>query len=112
MTAILRQADDTAAFLLELAVYASAARLGLTRRRLPRPARWAAAVGLVAGYAGLWAVFGAPGALVPLHGAGRAVLDVLWFGSAAAALFATGLRRTAVVFAALYVLTAAVHLAL
>ncbi|MFD9127753.1 YrdB family protein [Kitasatospora sp. NPDC059571] len=107
-----RTADDTLAFALELAVYAAVAAYGLTRRGLPRWGRWPAALALVAGWAGLWAVFGAPGAAVPLHGAARAALDLLWFGSAAAALVAMGRRRPAVVFAALYVLTTAVHLAL
>ncbi|WP_188308666.1 YrdB family protein [Streptomyces sp. CBMA123] len=104
-------ADDTLAFLLELSVYAAAVRFALTRRAA-RPARWALALALPAGYAAVWALFGAPGATVPLHGAPRAVLDLVWFGSAAVLLRATNLRRTAVVFAVAYLLTTAVHLTL
>ncbi|MFB7905961.1 YrdB family protein [Kitasatospora sp. NPDC056076] len=111
MTALLRTADDALAFLLELAVYAAAVRFALTRRTT-RPARWALALALPAGYVAVWALFGAPGAQVPLHGAARAVLDLVWFGSAAVLLRSTGLRRTAVVFALGYLLTTAVHLAL
>ncbi|MFI9365205.1 DUF2568 domain-containing protein [Kitasatospora sp. NPDC053057] len=104
-------ADDTLALLLELAAYAAAVRFGLTRRAA-RPARWALALALPAGYVVVWALFGAPGATVPLHGVGRVVLDLLWFGSAAVLIWATGLRRTAVVFAVAYLLTTAVHLML
>jgi hypothetical protein len=111
MTSVLRMADDAVALVLELAVYAAAVRFGLTRR-VARPARWALALALVSGYVVVWALFGAPGATVPLHGAARAVLDLVWFGSAAVLLRATRLRRTAVVFAMTYLLTTAVHLML
>jgi hypothetical protein len=107
----LRMIDDTLAFLLELSVYAAAVRFGLTRR-VARPARWALALVLLVGYIAVWALFGAPGATVPLHGVGRAVLDLVWFGSAPVLLWATSLRRTAVVFAVAYLLTTAVHLML
>ncbi|MFF2079050.1 YrdB family protein [Kitasatospora sp. NPDC058162] len=111
MTGVLRTVDDALALLLELAVYTAAVRFGLTRRTA-RWARWALALVLPAGYVAVWAMFGAPGAEVPLHGAARALLDLLWFGSAAVLLRATGLRRTAVVFAVAYLLTTAVHLML
>jgi hypothetical protein len=111
VTEVLRMVDDTLALLLELAVYAAAVRFGLTRR-VARPARWALALALMVGYVVVWALFGAPGATVPLHGAARAVLDLVWFGSAAVLLRAMSLRRTAVVFAVAYVLTTAVHLML
>ncbi|MET8626778.1 YrdB family protein [Kitasatospora sp. NPDC004669] len=104
-------ADDALAFLLELAVYAAAVWFGLTRQ-VTRPARWALALALPVGYVVVWALFGAPGATVPLHGVARAVLDLVWFGSAAALLRATSLRRTAVVVAVTYLLTTAVHLML
>lgn len=111
MTEGLRMADDTLAFLLELAVYAAAVRFALTRR-MARPARWALAVALLAGYIAVWALFGAPGAVVPLHGAARAALDLVWFGSAAVLLRATNLRRAPMAFAVIYLLTTAVHLTL
>ncbi|WP_246213813.1 YrdB family protein [Kitasatospora viridis] len=108
---MLRMADDTLAFLLELAVYATAVRFALTRWPAG-PLRWASALALPVGYAVVWALFGAPGAVLPLHGVVRAVLDLLWFGSAAVLLRATRLPRTAVAFAVLYLLTTAGHLAL
>ncbi|WP_198045576.1 YrdB family protein [Kitasatospora mediocidica] len=104
-------ADDLLAFLLELAVYAVAVRFGLTRR-VARPGRWALALVLLVGYVVVWAVFGAPGATVPLHGVARAALDLVWFGSAAVLLWAMSLRRTAVVFVVAYLLTTVVHLML
>lgn len=111
-------------FALELAVYASVIAWGLTiRAKAPaavgaggstavrsRPS--SKALGLVVGIgaaialAVVWSIFGSPRASVPVHGAGRVVLEVLWFGSGAAALFAAGRRNLALGFTAVFAVCA------
>jgi uncharacterized protein DUF2568 len=94
-------ANAAVMFLLELGVYAAVGHWGYTAG-----STWWAAVPLGAGGPALlvvvWAVFGAPKARVPLHGAGRVMLEILWFGSGVAATAAAGLVTTSVVFAAVF----------
>ncbi|GAA2147733.1 hypothetical protein GCM10009760_38940 [Kitasatospora kazusensis] len=95
--------SDTLAFLLELAVYAAVGHYGWTRHH------WTAGVGLVLVFAAAWGVLGAPSATIPLHGPGRAVLEILWYGGGAGALVLAGRPRTAVVFVLLYLLSTAIQ---
>ncbi len=92
-------------FLLELSVYAAACLWGFS---VPHgwPVRLALGIGAPVALGVMWALFGAPRAPRPAHGAGRVVLEVLWFGSGAAALAAAGRTGWAAAFAALYVVNA------
>jgi hypothetical protein len=100
----------TLAFLLELAVYASAGYWGFTRRALGLPLRLLLGAGAAALLITVWALFGAPSATYPLHGAGRAVLELLWFGAGAAALFAAGQRRAGMGFTVAWVVSTVLEL--
>ena len=71
-------------FLAELAVYVAVAWWGFTRD-VPTAARWGLGLGGIVVFAGLWGVFAAPRARVPLHGAVGLTFRVLWFGLGAAA---------------------------
>ena len=99
---VARDANLLLAFLLEVAVYVLVAwwATGLSSR-LPLKALYCllALVLLVT----FWSLFGAEsGATWPLHGWARAALDVVWYGLAAAALWAQGRRRWAAGFVLLY----------
>jgi hypothetical protein len=100
----LSAANDTLAFLLELAVYASVAYWGFTRK-LRLSFRLALAAGAVALAALVWGQFGAPSATHPLHGPARAALEVAWFGSGNLALLAAKGRRTALCFTGAWALS-------
>jgi hypothetical protein len=52
----------------------------------------------------VWALFGAPKAVWHLNGPSRLLLEVVFFGSAAVALFAAGQRVLGVAFALVFVL--------
>jgi len=52
----------------------------------------------------VWGMFGAPTAVWHLNGPWRLILEVVWFGSAAVALFAAGLPVLSVAFALVFVL--------
>ena len=52
----------------------------------------------------VWGLFGAPKAVWPLNGAWHLILEVVFFGSAAVALFAAGQRVLGVAFALVFVL--------
>ncbi|MFV2195342.1 YrdB family protein [Nocardiopsis sp. LOL_012] len=96
-------------FLLELGVLFSVGYWGWTLDA-PLPLRLAAAVGAVALFVGVWAVFGAAAnARIPLRGPSRAVLEVLWFGGGAVALAFAGAVTAALVFAALFAVNAALR---
>ncbi|MFE9422245.1 YrdB family protein [Kitasatospora sp. NPDC006697] len=105
MLTALKGANAALAFLLELAVLGSVGLWGFTLSpRMP--------VKLLAGIGGpvlmivLWSVFGAPGAAVSLHGVGRLLFEIAWFGAGALALFAAGRVAPAVVLAVLYAVNA------
>jgi hypothetical protein len=96
------------AFLLELAVYASACYWGFTRSP-----KWLikllAGLGAPTVFIVVWGLFGAPTASHPLHGLARAVLEICWYGGGAATLAASRGRRAAAAFIALYLLSIAVQ---
>ncbi|MEV4220964.1 YrdB family protein [Nonomuraea sp. NPDC049725] len=109
---IAKGANMVLMFLLELGVIASAGYWGFTLQ-----AHWAvkvvAGLGAPALFIAAWALFGAGGganATFPLTGAGRVVLEILWFGGGALALYAAGQARAAAVFAALFVLNAVLRI--
>jgi len=52
----------------------------------------------------VWGMFGAPNAVWHLNGSWRLILEVVFFGSAAVALFVSGQRVLSVVFALVFVL--------
>lgn len=104
---MLRNANMLLMFLLELAVYVSVAVWAVTlgSGTALHIILAIAAVGL---WAGVWAIFGAPKAKkYKLHGAGRVVLEILWFGGAIAVLAAAGHVALAAVFAGLFLINAA-----
>jgi hypothetical protein len=107
---VLAGGSATLAFLLEMAVYVSAGYWGYTRRPLALPLRLALSVGAVALLVVVWSLFGAPSAVHPVHGAGRAVLELGWFGAGAAALLGVGRRRLAVWFTAAWVVSTVLEL--
>jgi hypothetical protein len=109
MLPVLKGANLGLMFLLELAVYAAVGYWGFTVSSN-------LAVKLLAGLGGpvlfavVWGVFGAPKASVPLHGLGRAALEIVWFGGGAGALLAAGLVTPAAVFTVLYLVNAGFRL--
>ena len=96
-------------FLLELAVYAAAALWGFTFSD-----QWLVTlvlgIGAPAALMVIWALLGAPRARYAVHGGGRVVLEVVWFGSGAAALAASGKHGCAAVFAGVYLVNVALRL--
>jgi hypothetical protein len=110
MLASLRSLNLLLMFVLELAVYAAACRWGFTTVG-GWPGRVALGLGAPVVLAVVWALFGAPRAARPARGAGRVLLEVLWFGCGAAALAAAGWTGWAAAFAALFVLNAALRVA-
>jgi hypothetical protein len=110
MLTIAKGANLGLMFLLELGVLASAGYWGFTLDS-NLVVRLVAGLGAPALFIAVWAVFGAANdPVIALTGVSRAVLEVLWFGGATTALIASGLRSTAVIFAALYVVNAALRL--
>ncbi|WP_344446977.1 YrdB family protein [Kitasatospora nipponensis] len=98
-----KDANAALAFLVELAVYAAAGYWGFTRGG-GLPKRLLLAVGAPALLIVVWALFGAPSATHPVHGAARALLELCWFGSGAAALGISRGPRAALWFIAAYLL--------
>ncbi|MGF1424881.1 YrdB family protein [Kitasatospora sp. LaBMicrA B282] len=104
MLVLAKDANATVAFLLELGVYVAAGGWGFTagRRRATR---------LLLGLGGplvlvvLWALFGAPSAVHPLHGVPRVGFELLWYGAGTAALAAWWRAAPAAAFAAVCVLS-------
>jgi hypothetical protein len=98
-------------FLLELGVLFSVGYWGLALDAAP-VIRVAAAVGGVALFVAVWAVFGAArNARIPLRGTSRAVLEILWFGGGAVGLAAAGAVAAAIALAALFGVNAGLRLA-
>ncbi|WP_308249983.1 YrdB family protein [Sphaerisporangium fuscum] len=97
-------------FFLELAVYLSVGYWGFTVSP-----NWLLKILLGVGgpvlFGVVWGIFGSPKASIPLHGVGRVVLEVLWFGGGIAAAAAAGLVTTSVVFAVLFIVNAVLRLA-
>ncbi|GAA3975152.1 YrdB family protein [Streptomyces marokkonensis] len=95
-------------FLLELAVYAAVVLWGFTAGD-GWPVEWALGLGAPAVMITAWALFGSPRAKYAVHGGGRVVLEVLWFGTGAAALAASGSQGWAAAFGGVYVVNAALR---
>ncbi|ALO07922.1 integral membrane protein [Streptomyces venezuelae] len=96
-------------FLLELSVYAAVAMWGFTTTD-KWPLKLLLGVGVPVGLIAVWALFGAPRATYAVHGGGRVLLEVLWFGSGAAALAASGRQGWAAAFAGIFLVNAALRL--
>ncbi|MFI6498371.1 YrdB family protein [Nonomuraea typhae] len=99
-------------FLLELGVLFSVGYWGFTLN-----AGWivkvVAGLGAPALFIAAWALFGAGGganATFPATGIWRVVLEILWFGGGAAALYAAGSTVPAVVFAVVFAVNAVLRI--
>ncbi|GAA3706150.1 YrdB family protein [Nonomuraea antimicrobica] len=112
MLALAKNSNALLMFLLELGVLVSAGYWGFTVSP-----HWG--LKLLAGLGGpallvlAWALFGAGGganATFPLTGPARAVLEILWFGGGALALYASGLVTSAAVFSVLFVVNAVLRI--
>lgn len=105
-----KAANAVLMFFLELGVLFSVGYWGFTVSG-SLPLRLLAGLGAPALFIAVWAVFGAANnPPVPLTGATRALLEILWFGGGAAALVASGLVTAGTVFAAVYIVNAALRL--
>jgi hypothetical protein len=60
-------------------------------------------------WAALWVLFGEPWSPYEAHGFGRAVLEAVYFGSAAAALAGSGRKGLSSLFSILYAVTVAIR---
>jgi hypothetical protein len=96
------------AFVLELVVYAAACYWGFASHHT-WPARLGLGIGAPLLLIVVWALFGAPTALHAVHGPGRVVLELVWFGAGAAAIAASLGRRATVVFVAVYLVSTAIQ---
>lgn len=103
---VIKNANLALAFVLELCVLVALGYWGF-RTGHGTIARVGLGIGLPAVAVVVWGLFGAPTAPWHLNGPWRAPLEVLFFGSAAAALFGTGQRALAVAFALVFVLNRA-----
>ncbi|MBB4705240.1 YrdB family protein [Sphaerisporangium siamense] len=97
-------------FVLELAVYLAVGYWGFTLGAA-WPVRILAGVGGPVAFAVVWGLLGSPKARVPLRGASRALLEVLWFSGGVMATAAAGLTTAALVFAAAFAVNAALRVA-
>lgn len=97
MLSLVKNANLLVAFLLELAVLGSLVYWGFhTGTNLAL--KIAAGIGIPVVFAVAWGMFAAPNASLALHGIGRFVFEVVWFGSGAVALAAADLVVLAGVF--------------
>lgn len=103
---ILKNANAALAFLLELTVLAALGYWGFHTG-----ANWIAKVGLGIGLPLIalvvWALWGAPNSSSQLQGIWFLLLQILFFGSAAVALYTSGHRKLALAFALIFVLNCA-----
>ncbi len=98
MLTILKNANLALAFLLELCVLVALGYWGLQTGQ-GMIAKIGLAIGAPAVAVVIWALFGAPKAVWSLQGPWHLIVDVIFFGAAAVALFAAGRRQLAVAFA-------------
>ncbi|MEV0591111.1 YrdB family protein [Nonomuraea cavernae] len=112
MLTVAKGANMALMFFLELGVLASVGYWGFTLN-----GSWGvkllAGLGGVALFVAAWALFGAGGgtnAVFPATGLARAVLEIVWFGGGALALYAAGLTTPAAVLTALFVVNAVLRL--
>ncbi|MGH2494612.1 MAG: YrdB family protein [Ktedonobacteraceae bacterium] len=99
----IKNANLGLAFLLELGVLAALAFWGF-HNGSGAFAKIALGIGLPALAIVVWALFGSPQATWHLDGIWRLLLQIVFFGSAAVALYAAGQRVWGVVFALLFVI--------
>lgn len=100
--ATLKNANLGLAFLLELGVLAALAFWGFSTGS-GTLAKIILGIGLPVVAIAIWALFGAPQATWHLNGIWRLILQIIFFGSAAVALYAAGQRVWGIVFALLFV---------
>lgn len=100
---LLQYANMGLAFLLEIGVLASLCYFGFVVGK-----NWFAKIGLGLGLPIVailvWGSFGAPQAIWRLSGFWFLLLQIIFFGSAAVALYAASKRRLGIVFALVFVL--------
>ncbi|MEV7007825.1 YrdB family protein [Streptosporangium sp. NPDC051022] len=110
MLSLAKNANLLVMFLLELGVLGATGYWGFTAGQ-GRPVKLLLGLGAPALFIVVWALFGAAnGATIPLTGLARVALEVLWFGGGAAALVMAGRPTSGIVFAAVYVVNAALRL--
>ncbi len=103
---IIKNANLALAFFLELSVLAALAYWGFQTDQ-GTIARIGLGIGAPALAVVVWWLFGAPKAMWHLNGVFRLLLEVIFFGSAAVALFAAGQHVLCVAFALVFVLNTA-----
>ncbi len=108
---VIKNANAALAFLLELGVLVALGYWGFQTGQ-GTIARIGLGIGVPVVAVVVWALFGAPKAVWHLNGPWRLILEVVWFGSAAVALFAAGQRVLGVAFALVFVLNYALTYAL
>ncbi len=100
---IIKNANLALSFFLELGVLAALGFWGFQTGQ-GTIARIALGIGVPAVAVIVWALFGSPQATWHLDGIFRLILEVIFFGSAAVALFAAGQHVLGATFALLFVL--------
>jgi Protein of unknown function (DUF2568) len=100
---LLKNANLALAFLLELCALVALGYWGLQSGQ-GMIAKIGLAIGAPVVAVVIWALFGAPKAVWPLVGPWHLIVDVVFFGGAAVALFAAGQRQLAVAFALVVVI--------
>ncbi len=103
---VLKNANLALAFFLELAVLAALGYWGFSTGQ-GTLARIGLGIGIPAVAVVVWALFGSPQAAWRLQGPWFLILRVVFFGSAAVALFAASQRVLGVVFALVFVVNLA-----
>jgi Protein of unknown function (DUF2568) len=100
---MLKNANLALAFLLELGVLAALGFWGFSTGS-ETVAKVVLGIGLPLVAIVVWGLFGSPKAMWHLNGLWRLLLQIVFFGSAAVALFSAGQRVLGSVFALLFVL--------
>ena len=108
---MIKNANLVLSFFLELGVLAALGYWGF-QTGPGTIARIALGIGAPAVAVLVWGLFGAPKAVWHLDGPWRLILEVVFFGSAAVALFAAGQRVLGVAFALVFVLNSVLIYAL
>jgi hypothetical protein len=100
---MLKNVNLALAFFLELGVLAALGFWGFSTGS-ETVAKVVLGIGLPLAAIVVWGLFGSPKAMWHLNGIWRLLLQIVFFGSAAVALFAAGQRVLGVVFALLFVI--------
>ena len=103
MLSLLKNLNLGLAFLLELGVLAALCYFGFTLEA-NLPLKLILGIGLPVVAIAIWAVFGAPRSQRRLKGLPFLLLQIVFFGSAAVALYAAGQRILGIVFALVFIL--------